>query len=99
LTQSAAKAFTNMVVHIGKRQGITGIALTYVVHCTLKGPINVDSDDETKAPPLFGQPKTTYFSINNKLIARAPILRHDLTTSLRQALRPSKVMGLLSPVS
>jgi hypothetical protein len=59
--------------------GITGIPLAYVVCCTLKVPNNADIDNETKDPPLFGQLGTTYVSIDDKLIARASILRHDLT--------------------
>jgi hypothetical protein len=66
--QSAAKAFINMVVHFGKRQGITGLSLAYVVHCILKGPNDADIDNETDNPPQFGQLGIPYFSIDDKLI-------------------------------
>ena len=52
--QLAVKAFTNMVVHLGTRRGITGIPLAYVVWCALKRPNDADIDDETKDPPPFG---------------------------------------------
>ena len=42
-------------------------------------PNNADIDDETKDPLPFGQPGSPYFSIDNKLCHRAPILRSDLT--------------------
>jgi hypothetical protein len=77
--QLAAKAFTNMVVHLGKKWGITDFPLAYVMCCTLKGPNDADIDNETDNPPPFGQPGTTYFSIGNKLVAWASILHHDLT--------------------
>jgi hypothetical protein len=84
-SQSAAKAYTNMVVHLGKRQGITGIPLAYVVHYTLKGPYDAEIDDETEDPPSFGHPGSPYFLIDNELIAQAPILHHDLTHLLISA--------------
>ncbi len=77
--QSAAKSFTNMVIHLGKRRGITGIPLAYVMHCTLTGPYDANIHDETKDPPPLSQQGTPYFSFDNKLIAWAPILRHDLS--------------------
>jgi hypothetical protein len=48
---SAAKAFTNMLILLGKMQGIAGHPLSYVPHPNLKGPNNADIDDETKDPP------------------------------------------------
>ncbi len=77
--QSAAKVFTNMVIHLGKRQRITGIPLAYVVRCSLNGPNNADIDNETKYPPMFGQQGTPYFSIDDEPTTWAPILHHDLT--------------------
>jgi hypothetical protein len=44
----------------------------------LKGPYNIDIDDETKDPPPFFQ-QGTLFPIDNELIAWALILHHDLT--------------------
>jgi hypothetical protein len=78
---SAAKAFTDMLILLGKMQGIAGHPLSYVPHPNLKGPNNADIDDKTEDPPPFGQPGSPYVSINDKLCRRAPILRTDLTHS------------------
>jgi hypothetical protein len=51
--QSAAKAFTNMLILLGKMQGIVGHPLSYAPHSNLKGPNNADIDDETKDHPAF----------------------------------------------
>jgi hypothetical protein len=77
--QLAAKAFTNILILLGKMQEITGIPLTYVAHHILKGSNDADIDDETKDPHPFGQAGSPYFSIDDELIAWAPILFHDLT--------------------
>jgi hypothetical protein len=96
-THMVAKSFTNILVHLGK---IWGTPLAHVVQHALEGPNDDDIEDKNKDPPLFGDLGSPYFSIDNELIARAPILCHDLThRQLLQALKPSRVMGLLSPVS
>jgi hypothetical protein len=77
--QSAAKAFTDMLILLGKMQGIVGHPLSYVPRSNLKGPNNTDIYNETKDPPPFGQPGSPYFLIDNKLCCWAPILRFDLT--------------------
>jgi hypothetical protein len=51
--QSAAKAFTNMLILLGKMRGIVGHPLSYVLHPNLKGPNNADIDHETEDPPAF----------------------------------------------
>ncbi len=76
--QSAAKAFTNMLILLSKMRGIAGHPLIYVPHANLKGPNNA-IDDEIKDPPPFGQPGSPYFSIDKELCHWAPILRSDLT--------------------
>ncbi len=77
---SAAKAFNDMLILLGKMRRIARHPLSYVPCPNLKGPNNADpSDDETEDPPLFGQPGSPYISIDNKLCRRAPILRTDLT--------------------
>jgi hypothetical protein len=76
---SAAKAFNDMLILLGKMRGIAGHPLSYVPHPNLKGPIDVDPDDETKDPPPLGQSGSPYVLIDNKLCHRAPILRTDLT--------------------
>jgi hypothetical protein len=79
--QLAAKAFTNMLILLGKMWGIAGHPLSYVPQSNLKGPNDANIDNETKDPPPFGHPGSPYFSIDDKLCHRAPILRSDLTHS------------------
>jgi hypothetical protein len=79
--QLTAKAFTNMLILLGKMQVIAGHPLSYVLHSNLKGPNDANIDDETEDPPPFGQPGSPYFLIDNKRCCRAPILRSDLTHS------------------
>jgi hypothetical protein len=50
---SAAKAFTDMLILLGKMRGIAGHPLSYVPRPNLKGPNDVDIDDETEDPPAF----------------------------------------------
>jgi hypothetical protein len=79
--QLAAKAFTNMLILLGKMRGIAGHPLSYVPCSNFKGPNDANIDDETEDPPPFGQPGSPYFLIDNELCHRAPILRTDLTHS------------------
>ncbi len=79
--QSAAKVFTNMLILLGKMWGIAGHPLSYVPRSNLKGPNAANIDNETEDPPPFGQPGSPYFSIDNKLCRRAPILHTELTHS------------------
>jgi hypothetical protein len=79
--QSAAKAFTHMLILFGKMRGIAGHPLSYVPHSNLKRPNDTTIDNDTKDPPPFGQPGSPYFSIDDKLCRQAPILRSDLTHS------------------
>jgi hypothetical protein len=79
--QLAAKAFTNMLILIGKMRGVAGHPLSYVLHSNLKGPNNANIDNETKDPPPFGHPGSPYFLIDNELCRWAPILHSDLTHS------------------
>jgi hypothetical protein len=76
---SAAKAFNDIVILLGKMRGIAGHPLSYVPHLNLKGPNDADPEDETEDPPPFGEPGSSYVLIDNKLCRRAPILRTDLT--------------------
>ncbi len=98
--QSAAKAFTDMLILLGKMWGIAGRPLSYVPRSNLKGLNNANIENETEDPPPFGQPGSPYFSIDNKLCRRAPILHTDLTHSqLATSLETLKSDGPLSPVS
>jgi hypothetical protein len=79
--QLAAKAFTDMLILLGKMQGIAGHLLSYVPRSNLNGHNDANIDNETKDHPPFGHPGSPYFSINNELCRRAPILRSNLTHS------------------
>jgi hypothetical protein len=50
---SAAKAFSDMLINLGKMWGIAGHPLSYVLHLTLKEPHDADMDDKTEDPPAF----------------------------------------------
>ncbi len=78
---SAAKAFTNMLILLGKMRGIAGHPLSYVPCPNLKEPNDADIDDKTEDPSPFGQPGSPYVLIDNELCCRAPILCTDLTHS------------------
>jgi hypothetical protein len=79
--QSAAKAFTGMLILLGKMRKIVGHPLSYVLCSNLKGPNNANIDNQTEDPPPFGHPGSPYFSIDDELCRRAPILRSDLNHS------------------
>jgi hypothetical protein len=51
--QLAAKAFTNMLILLGKMRGIAGQPLSYVLRSNLKGPNDADIDNETEDPRLL----------------------------------------------
>ena len=55
--QSAAKAFTNMLILLGKMRGIAGHPLSYVPRSNLKGPNDANIDNETETPPAFWPPR------------------------------------------
>jgi hypothetical protein len=49
----AAKVFTNVLIILGKMQGIARHPLSYAPHPSLKGPYDADVDDETEDPRLL----------------------------------------------
>jgi hypothetical protein len=51
--QLAAKAFTNMLILLGKMRGIAGHPLSYVPRSNLKGPNDANIDKETEDPLPF----------------------------------------------
>jgi hypothetical protein len=79
--QLAAKTFTNMLILLGKMQGIAEHPLSYIPSSNLKGPNDANINNETKDPLPFVQPGSPYFLIDNELCRRAPILCSDLTHS------------------
>ena len=95
---TAAKAFSDMLIILGKMQGIAGHPLSYIPHPTLKRPHDADINNEIEDPPPFGQPGSPYVSINNKLCCRAPILLIDLShTKLSQSLETLESDGPFEP--
>ncbi len=94
----AAKAFSDMLIILGKMRGIAGHPLSYVPRPSLKGPYNADMDDGTEDPPPFGQSGSPYVSIDNKLCRRAPILDYDLShTELSASLETLESDGPFQP--
>jgi hypothetical protein len=59
--QLAAKAFTDMLILLGKTWGNVGHPLIYDPHSNLKGPTNANIDNETKDPPPFWPPRELLF--------------------------------------
>ncbi len=51
--QSAAKAFTDMLILLRKMRGIAGHPISYVPRSNLKGSNNADIDNEAKDPRLL----------------------------------------------
>jgi hypothetical protein len=94
----AAKAFSNMLIILGKMRGIAGHPLSYVPCPTLKGPYDADMDDKTEDPTPFGQPGSPYVSIDDELCRRAPILLIDLShTKLSASLELLESNGPFEP--
>ena len=77
--QTAAKVFLEMTVLLGKLRGITGIPLSYVVRFILMSPNNLTNNDPIRDNPPFGQVGSPSSSMDDELIARAAILRNNLT--------------------
>jgi hypothetical protein len=67
---SAAKAFSDMLIFLGKMRGIAGHPLSYVPRPTLKGPYDADMDDETEDPPrlLASQGAPMYQSMTSFVV-------------------------------
>jgi hypothetical protein len=77
--QTAAKVFLEMTVLLGKLRGITGIPLSYVVRFILMSPNKLTYGDPIRDYPPFGQAGSPYSSVDDELVARAAILRNNLT--------------------
>jgi hypothetical protein len=86
---SAAKAFSDMLIILGKMQGIAGHPLSYVLCPTLKGPYDVDMDNETEDPHLLAsQGAPTYQSMTSFVVGPPYCLLTCPTPSSPRALRP-----------
>jgi hypothetical protein len=95
---SAAKAFSDMFIILGKIRGIAGQPLSYILCPTLKGPYDADMVNETEDPLPFGQPGSPYVSIDDDFCRRAPILLIDLPhTKLSQSLETLENDGPFEP--
>ncbi len=75
---TAAASFVQMRAYLRKCHSMTnGLPLDYVIWVKIKGPHN-EPDVEEADPPPFGDPESPYLSFDDKMVRRAPILRHDL---------------------
>ncbi len=61
---SSAKAFSDMLIILGKMRGIAGHPLSYVRCPTLKGPYDADMDDETEDPSVTFWPAREPLCLN-----------------------------------
>jgi hypothetical protein len=59
-----------------RRSKKTGLPLDYVTRVNIRGPFDGPEDAPEDVPP-YGHLDSPYVSIDEELIARAPILRHD----------------------
>jgi hypothetical protein len=76
-TKSAAASFTHLKAYLrSRRSKKTGLPLEYVTRVNIRGPFDGPEDAPEDAPP-YGHQDSPYVSIDEELIARAPILRHD----------------------
>jgi hypothetical protein len=86
---SAAKAFSDMLIILGKMQGIAGHPLSYVPRPTLKGPYDADMDDETEDPRLLvSQGAPMYQSTTSFVVGPPYCVLTCPTLSSPRALRP-----------
>jgi hypothetical protein len=98
--QLAAKAFTNMLILLGKMRGIVGHPFTYVLRSNLKGPNDANIDNENKDPCLLANQGALISQLMTSFAIGPPhCVLTQPTPSLPQALRSKIVTGLLSPVS
>jgi hypothetical protein len=78
---TAAAAFVHMRAYLRKLCGKTsGIPLDYVIQVRIKRPFDLPDAKEPDPPP-FGSADSPYISFDDEMVARAPILKADLTTA------------------
>jgi hypothetical protein len=76
-TKTAAASFTHLKTYLRTRRSRkTGLPLDYVTRVNIRGPFDAPVD-APEDPPAYGHQDSPYVSIDEELIARAPILRHD----------------------
>ncbi len=95
---TAAKAFADILIILGRMRGIDGHPLSYLTCPISKGPFDADMDDNNKDPPPFGQQGSPYVSIDDKLCHRAPILHMNFShTNLSASLETLESDGPFEP--
>jgi hypothetical protein len=76
-TKTAAASFTHLKTYLrSRRSKKTGLPLDYVTRVNIRGPFDGPEDSPEDAPP-YGHLDSPYVSIDEELIACAPILRHE----------------------
>jgi hypothetical protein len=85
----AAKAFSDMLIILGKMQGIAGHPLSYVPRPSLKGSYNADMDDKTEDPRLLASQGAPMSQSMTSFVVGPPYCALTCPTpSSLQALRP-----------
>jgi hypothetical protein len=76
-TKTAAASFTHLRTYLRTRRSRkTDLPLDYVTRVNIRGPFDLP-EDAPEDPPPYGHLDSPYVSIDEELIACAPILRHD----------------------
>ena len=85
----AAKAFSDMLIILGKMRGIAGHPLSYVPRPSLKGPYDADMDDETEDPHLLASQGASMSQSTTSFVIGPPYCKLTCPTpSSPRALRP-----------
>ncbi len=85
----AAKAFSDMLIILGKMRGIAEHPLSYVPRPSLKGPYDADMDDETEDPHLLASQGASMSQSTTSFVIGPPFCALTCPTpSSPRALRP-----------
>ncbi len=86
---STAKAFSDMLIILGKMRGIAGHPLSCIPRPTLKGPYDVDMDNKTEDPRLLASQGAPMYQLTTSFVVGPPYcLLTCPTPSSPRALRP-----------
>jgi hypothetical protein len=69
---SAAKAFIDMLILLGKMQGIAVHPLSYIPHPNLKGPNDAQIDDKTKDPHFLASQEALMSQLMTSFVEGPP---------------------------
>ncbi len=84
-----AKAFSDMLVVLGKMRGIAGHLLSYVMRPTLKGPYDAGMDNDTEDPHPLASKGAPISQLTMSFILGPPYCSLTCPTpSSPQSLRP-----------